>query len=152
MKLQKATRFGLYAVLELAAEPEQQLSATDIAERFGISANHLAKVMRDLTRAGLISSSRGAGGGYRFSGNAKRTTLMDVIDLFEEIGADAPGAHDLGQETEIGGALGMVLDEIDDIARATFGSITIDTLLKTMRWRRKAEPEGSQPVTGGVTR
>ena len=140
MKLQKATRFGLYAVLELAADPATQLSATDIAGRFGISSNHLAKVLRDLARAGLVDSSRGAGGGYRFSGNAKRTTLMDVINLFEDIGADAPGAHDFGQETEIGASLGLVLDEIDDIARATFSSITIDTLLKTTRWRRERRP------------
>ena len=136
MKLQKATRFGLYAVLELAAHADDQLSASDIADRFGISANHLAKVLRDLTRAGLVDSSRGAGGGYRFSGNAKRTTLMDIIKLFEDIGADALGAQNLGQETEIGRSLGLVLDEIDEIARATFSSITIDTLLKTMRWRR----------------
>lgn len=136
MKLQKATRFGLYAVLELAAHADDQLSASDIADRFGISANHLAKVLRDLTRAGLVDSSRGAGGGYRFSGNAKRTTLMDIIKLFEDIGADALRAQDLGQETEIGRSLGLVLDEIDEIARATFSSITIDTLLKTMRWRR----------------
>ena len=30
-------------------------------------------------------------------------------------------------------------DEIDDIARATFGSITLDTLIKTMRWRQERE-------------
>jgi hypothetical protein len=31
----------------------------------------------------------------------------------------------------------MVLGEIDEISRATFGSITLDTLLKTMRWRQE---------------
>ena len=137
MKLQKATRFGLYAVLELGRDPDLQLSATDIADRFGISANHLAKVLPDLARAGLVDSVRGAGGGYRFSGNAKRTTVMDVISLFEDIGSDAPGSRDLGSDTEVGHALNAVLDEIDDIARATFSSITLDTLLKTMQWRRE---------------
>ena len=77
MKLQKATLFGLYSVLELARDPSRQLSATDIAERYGISANHLAKVLRDLGRAGLVEAARGAGGGYRFIGNARRTTLLD---------------------------------------------------------------------------
>ncbi len=139
MKLQKATRFGLYAVLELANEPERQLSAADLADIYGISANHLAKVLRDLGRAGLVDSVRGAGGGYRFSGFAKRTTLMDVVNLFEDIGADLGAQRETGTDTDISQSLQMVLGEIDDIARATLGSITIDTLLKTMRLRRERE-------------
>ena len=85
MKLQKATQYGLYAVIELARDPSRQLSALDIAEKYSISANHLAKVLRDLGRAGLVESVRGAGGGYRFSNNSKRITLMDVINIFENI-------------------------------------------------------------------
>ncbi|MAF49576.1 MAG: Rrf2 family transcriptional regulator [Rhodospirillales bacterium] len=134
MRLQKATLFGLYSVLELARHPERQLSATDIADIYGISANHLAKVLRDLGRAGLVDSVRGAGGGYRFSGNARRTTLLDIINIFEDIGSDGGGAAARGEDTDIGGALLMVQGEIDDIARATFGSITVSTLLKTMQW------------------
>ena len=87
MSLQKATLFALYAVLELAEDTDRQLSASEIAERYNISTNHLAKVLRDLGRAGLVESVRGAGGGYRFCGNAKRTTLLDVVRLFEEVGA-----------------------------------------------------------------
>ena len=48
MKLQKASRYGLYAVLELARDPGRQLSAADIAGIYDISTNHLAKVLRDL--------------------------------------------------------------------------------------------------------
>ena len=131
MKLQKATLFGLYSVLELARDPNRTLSATDIAERYGISANHLAKVLRDLGRAGLVEAARGAGGGYRFVGNARRITLLDIVRVFEEENA----AREPGGDTDIGGALDLVLSEIDDIARATLGSVTLNTLLKTMQWR-----------------
>jgi Rrf2 family protein len=122
VKLQKATQYGLYAVLELARDPSCQLSAIDIADKYGISSNHLAKVLRDLGRAGLVYSVRGAGGGYRFASNAKRVTLMDVINIFE----------DLGDDTDIGRALLKVCNEIDEITQATFGSITLGTLLKIM--------------------
>ena len=150
MKLQKATFCALYAVLELASHPERQLSATDIADKYGISANHLAKVLRDLGRAGLVESVRGAGGGYRFSGNLKRTTLLDVINLFEDVGGDASDEA-AAEETEIGQALALVLLEIDEIARATLRSITVDTLLKTMRWRgeRQARMADSNSAAGG---
>jgi len=136
LRLQKATQYGLYAVLELARDPTRQLSAMDIAEKYGISSNHLAKVLRDLGRAGLVDSVRGAGGGYRFSENSKRITLMDVINIFEDIGSDSVRASDPGGQTDIGSALLLVLTEIDEITQATFGSITLDTLLKSMRWQR----------------
>lgn len=135
MKLQKATRYGLYAVLELARDPERQISATDIAERYGLSTNHLAKVMRDLGRAGLVEAARGAGGGYRFVGNPRRTSLLDVVRLFEDIEGGGSSATEPGEETDIGTALDLVLSEIDDIARATLGAVTLSTLLKTMQWR-----------------
>ena len=136
MKLQKATKFALFAVLELARDNSRQLSAADIADIYGISGHHLAKVLRDLGRAGLVDAARGVGGGYRFTANARRTTLMDVIRIFEDTSSDQRQAGDAGQETDIGHALQMVLGEIDGIAKATLSAITIDTLLKTMRWHQ----------------
>jgi len=132
VKLQKATQYGLYAVIELARDPSRQLSAIDIADKYSISSNHLAKVLRDLGRAGLVDSVRGAGGGYRFSKNSKRVTLMDIINIFESINAANTLSPEPGDETDIGKALLLVRKEIDEITQATFGSITIDTLLKTM--------------------
>ena len=98
VKLQKATKFALFAVLELARDTSRQLSATDIADLYGISTHHLAKVLRDLGRAGLVDSVRGVGGGYRFSANARRTTLMDVICIFEDISSDQRQAGDVGEK------------------------------------------------------
>ncbi len=130
MRLQKATRCALFAVLELAREPERQISAVEIAEKYGISANHLAKVLRDLVRAGLVEATRGAGGGYRFSGNAKRVTLYQVIEMFEDITATRSAHPEAGDDSDIGQALVRVLAEIDDIAVSTLKSITLTTLLK----------------------
>ena len=129
MKLQTGTRLGLYAVLELARDPDRTLSATDLAERFGVSGHHLAKVLPILANAGLVRGGRGASGGYRFTGNRRRVTLMDIVALFEP----APGhrAKEPGEETDIGSALQRVLLEIDEIAEATLGSISLETMLKS---------------------
>ena len=131
MKLQTATRLGLYAALELARDPDRTLSAADLAERFGVSAHHLAKVLRTLSTAGLVRGGRGATGGYRFIGNRKRTTLMDIVALFEP----APGrrAPEPGEDTEIGQGLQRVLTEIDEIAEATLRSISLETMLNPRR-------------------
>ena len=94
-------------------------------------------MLRDLGRAGLVESVRGAGGGYRFRGNANRTSLYDVIELFEDIVARGGGRADPSDETDIGRALARVLSEIDEITVATLKSITLTTLLKTARWHRE---------------
>jgi Rrf2 family protein len=131
VKLQTATRLGLYAVLELARDPERTLSAAELAERFGVSTHHLAKVLRTLGTAGLVEAERGASGGYRFVGNRRRTTLMDIVALFEP----APGqrAKEPGEDTDIGAMLQRVLVEIDEIAEATLRSISLETMLKPRR-------------------
>ena len=132
MKLQKQTVIALLATLELARDPSRTLSAGEIAGQFGISVNHLAKVLRDLGRAGLVEAVRGVGGGYRFAGNAKRTSIYDVIHLFGDIAGDAGDIPGPTAATDIGQGLARVLSEIDEIAIATFKSISLATLLKSL--------------------
>jgi Rrf2 family protein len=128
MKLQKNTRLALYSVLEFAARPGELVPASVVADRYGESAHHLAKVLSELARVGIVESARGVGGGYRFAANARRLTLLDVIRVFEEPGADNAGADTA--RTPVDRALGQVLGEIDQTAVATLGSITVATMLK----------------------
>ncbi len=106
MKLNKGSLFALFAVLELAGNGDRQLSTTDIAEKYGISTHHLAKVMRNLVHSGLVQAVRGVGGGYRFAGNVRRTTLLDVIQLFEKLESelDMPNHGKPGGRTDRRGA------------------------------------------------
>ena len=137
MRLQKNTSLALYSVLEIASDPTRNVSAAEIAERYEVSAHHLAKVLAELARCGLVESVRGAGGGYRFVGNARRLTLMDVIELFEEVAT--PGAERAAQ-TPVDRALGAVLAEIDENAKATFRSITLATMLGLIERQQAAAP------------
>jgi len=130
MKLQVASRLAIFAVLELTANSDRQLSVADIGQKYGVSSHHLAKVMHVLGRAGLVRSVRGVGGGYRFSGNIRRITLLDIVELFEKLGSDRPNADRARAATDEARALLQILAEIDNIARATLGSITIATMLK----------------------
>lgn len=136
MKLQTATSLALVSVLEAAANPGRTVAAAEIAAKYGVSIHHLAKVLRELARADLVESARGVGGGYRFTGNAKRLSLMDVIERFEDISARSPEGG--RTTTDVGRALARVLAEIDEIAKATFRSITIDTMLKLIARERGA--------------
>jgi Rrf2 family transcriptional regulator, nitric oxide-sensitive transcriptional repressor len=130
MKLQIASQLAIFAVLELTANSNRQLSVADIGQKYGVSSHHLAKVMHVLGQAGLVRSVRGAGGGYRFSGNIRRITLLDIVELFEKLGSDHSNANRARATTDEARALHQILAEIDNIARATLGSITIATMLK----------------------
>ena len=145
MKLQISTRIAIFAVVELAAAGRNhQLSVADIGEKFEISNHHLAKVMNVVARAGLVRSTRGAGGGYQFIGNAKRTTLLEVVQLFEDLSSErGPTTADTTPE---GRALGAILAEIDDIARATLGSITIATMQKLIERHANGERRRAKTV------
>ena len=130
MKLQKASRYALYAVLHLASEPDKQHSTAELAEEYEISIHHLAKVMRTLVRSGLIESVRGVGGGYRFAGNIRRSTLWDVIHEFESLESDIDTPNNLSGTAEIViSGLDSVNNEIDGLIRSTLDSITLKTLL-----------------------
>lgn len=129
MRLQVSAQLAIFAALELAAREGHQLSVAEIGEKYGVSSHHLAKVMHVMGRAGLVRAIRGAGGGYQFVGNARRITLLEVVQLFEDLSSveQNAGTVDATPEEQ---TLGEVLNEIDDIARATLGSITIATMRK----------------------
>ncbi|MBT6093515.1 MAG: Rrf2 family transcriptional regulator [Rhodospirillaceae bacterium] len=139
MKLQQATRCALFAVFELARDPARQLAAAEIADKYDLSVNHLAKVLRELSRAKIINSVRGAGGGYTFAANPKRLTLYEIVSRFEDIHPDEAEAGASGGVTGVTGvtdatrALGRVLTEIDGITASTLKSISVATFLKLGR-------------------
>lgn len=142
MKLQISTRLAIFAVLELTEHEGLQLSVANIGQKYGVSSHHLAKVMHVMGRAGLVRSVRGAGGGYQFVGNPRRTTLLDVVQLFEDstvVEQDA-GAADATPE---GQALREIVGEIDKIARSTLGSVTIATMRKLVS--RPGTSSGARP-------
>ena len=146
MRLQKATAFALYAVLELAADPARQFTAAEIADKYGISVHHLAKVLRDLGRAGLVGAVRGVGGGYRFAGNTKRLTLMDVIRIFEDVSAGTEAAAQRPAGPDIAEGLRFVLAEIDTQTVATLRSISLSTMLKLVARRPWASAAEARPA------
>jgi Rrf2 family nitric oxide-sensitive transcriptional repressor len=140
MRLQVSTGLAIFAVLELAAREGCQLSVAEIGKKYGVSSHHLAKVMHVMGRAGLVRSIRGAGGGYQFAGNARRTTLLDVVQLFQDLNSVEQDTA-IADTTPEGYALREVLNEIDDITRATLGSITIATMRKLVDRRRAGRGE-----------
>ena len=94
-----------------------------------------------MARAGLVEATRGAGGGYRFSANAKGITLYQVVEMFEDIAASRRTRPEAGDGSDVGRALGRVMADIDGIAVSTLKSITLTTLLKIVERHASQEAE-----------
>ena len=84
MRLTTFTDYGLRMLMRLASEPGRAFSTADLAEEFGLSRNHLAKIMQHLARAGFVETRRGGRGGAVLARPADRIRLGNVIDLLEE--------------------------------------------------------------------
>ncbi len=62
---------------------ETRLSAADIADSRGLQRPFVAKILSVLSQAGLVTGSRGPGGGCALARDPKRIKLYDVFKLFE---------------------------------------------------------------------
>ena len=78
--LTKTTLSGIRALMVLASRGPDPLSPTAIAERIGESPTYMAKVTSRLSRAGLLLSQRGAGGGVRLRLPPSQITLLAVVE------------------------------------------------------------------------
>ena len=83
MRLTSFTDFALRALMRLAGEPTRSFATHEIAAEFGISRNHLAKVVRDLADGGFIATQRGAGGGFSLARPPQSITLGEVVRALE---------------------------------------------------------------------
>ncbi|HEU5182092.1 MAG TPA: Rrf2 family transcriptional regulator [Candidatus Polarisedimenticolia bacterium] len=132
MKLNKSTRYALYAALEMAqAEDDAQVTVAQVAGRYGVPEAALAKVFQRLVRSGIATGTRGVGGGYRLAKEPSKVTVLDVVSAFEP---PRPLRQCLIQDRPEPCAnlptcrLKRLFDEVDENTRSTFASVTLDTL------------------------
>lgn len=133
MRYNKSTRYALYAVMEMTAAGDQaQVTAAQVAERYNIPSTVLAKVFQQLVRAGIAVGTRGSGGGYQLVKSPSELTMLDVIQIFEP--PRSPGRCLLAEADDVSCMnptecrLRMIFDEVDELVRCTFASITLETL------------------------
>jgi Rrf2 family nitric oxide-sensitive transcriptional repressor len=82
MQLSLHSDYALRVLMALAAG-ERQLSVDEIARRYGVSRNHLAKVVQHLQAEGFVETFRGRGGGMRLARPPGEIVVGDVIRRFE---------------------------------------------------------------------
>jgi len=85
LQLSKKVEYGLIALRHMAMNPIGQVfTAKEIASKYAIPYELLAKVLQKLTRAGTIVSTQGVHGGYSLAQKPNEIQVSQIINIIEE--------------------------------------------------------------------
>ena len=87
MRLPVFSDYTLRVLMYLALDRTRLATIPEVAAAYGISENHLKKVVHQLARAGIVESVRGKGGGIRLARVPEEIRLGELVPASE---GDAP--------------------------------------------------------------
>ena len=85
MRLTLYTDYSLRVLLYIGVKENEKLSTVqEVSDAYGISKNHLTKVVHELGKLGLIETVRGRGGGFRLNMAPKEINIGEVVRKMED--------------------------------------------------------------------
>jgi Rrf2 family protein len=127
------TEYACLAAIELATHygSGQPVRLRSIADQYGIPARFLVQILLQLKGAGIVTSTRGAGGGYTLARDPRQLTLADVMAAIE--GQPAPLSANASNETPGSRALLQTWNEVCQIQTQMLSKITLADLVERVR-------------------
>jgi FeS assembly SUF system regulator len=83
LRISRLTDYATVLLATLAGEPGRVQTATALAEQTHIAAPTVSKLLKQLQRAGLVTSTRGLHGGYQLSRPASQISAAGILDALE---------------------------------------------------------------------
>lgn len=84
MKLTQYSDLGLRLLIYLALRHGKTATIQEASDRFAVSKNHMVKISHQLTKAGLIESTRGRNGGVCLARPPERITVEEAVRATED--------------------------------------------------------------------
>lgn len=134
MRVSAKTEYACLAMLQLAAhfDADEPVRIRDIAETHGIPPRFLVQILLQLKVSGLVTSTRGAAGGYQLARRPDEISLSDVIGVIEGDGDSARGGR---RDSAVAAALHATWAEIDAAERDMLSSVSLADLVERSRGR-----------------
>jgi Rrf2 family protein len=125
--------YACIAVLELAAnyDTDKPVRIRTIAQTHGIPSRFLVQILLQLKGAKLVTSTRGAAGGYRLARDPSAVKLGEVMAAIE--GQTEALTSNASGETAISQTLWSVWTEVAQVERSMLDSITFAELVERVR-------------------
>ena len=87
MILSGTAEYALRAIIYLAQHAgDGRVPAAEVSEALEIPGNYLGKILHELSRAGILDSTRGKHGGFTLAVAPNRLSLLRVVSLFDHVG------------------------------------------------------------------
>ena len=83
LRISKLTDYGTVVLASLAGHPAHRHTAAAVAERTGLGLPTVSKLLKSFHRAGIVTSTRGAHGGYQLARPATGISAAEIIDAIE---------------------------------------------------------------------
>jgi FeS assembly SUF system regulator len=83
LKLNRITDYAVVALSTMAREPGKQVTAPQLAHETAVPLPTVAKVLKELAQGGVLSSHRGAAGGYVLARAPEQITVLEIIRALE---------------------------------------------------------------------
>ena len=153
LKISQKTEYALRAMIQLAGAKEDTLiSAREISERQHTPLRFLEQQLGALSKAGLVESFRGAGGGCRLAKGAAGITGADVVDaiegpFFPMFCLDPSEDHTCWQDSRCG--LQDLWSDVRVAVRGVFERTTLEQLAVRHRRLTQAVISPEQLLTQG---
>jgi Rrf2 family protein len=127
VRINAKSDYAIRAMIEIASGDPEVRSCDAIAEAQGISAKFLGSILTDLKRAGVITSHRGADGGFTLARPARTITVADIIRAVDGPLASVQGTRPQDLEYEGNAA---ILQPLWIAVRASLRDVLENTTLE----------------------
>lgn len=138
--LSKSSKYAIKAAIYLALHTDEQhkVLVRDLHDKIRVSESYLAKLLQDLSRHGIISSTKGRGGGFYLAKENRQHSLMDIVKVIdgpENVNSCVLGIHNCDAENP------CALHHLVGPGKSAFNSVLQNTTLE----RLVSELEGEEP-------
>ena len=143
MKISAKGRYALASAIEIARQTGvsgEYVSSISISKSLGISKVFLEQIMASMKKAELVTSAKGAGGGYRFLRLIENITAWDILitaesALFEKtdstVADNSPSIEAVLKE--------QVFCKLDNVVKSTLKQITLRELLDASNYNNEEQ-------------
>ena len=129
LRISRLTDYGTLVLAQLAGDEATLTSAADVATATGIGLPTVSKLLKLLAKANLVTSTRGAHGGYQLSRGPSEISAADIIDALEgPVSITECSASESNCDYEAVCNVGGAWQRINVAIRRALGDINLDDL------------------------
>lgn len=137
MRLTTYTDYSLRVLIYLAVSNDEHSTIREISESYGISRNHLMKVVQELSQRGYVTALRGKNGGLRLN---KAAADISIGALVRDMENDLALAECLGENNQCILTPACLLKSVlSEALQAFFATLDAYTLEDILPGRKRAD-------------